>query len=140
MDALREAKERADAIERRAVDNSRDQPDGHAIQKALDEEADKQELESFFAGFIAAGLKSREMQRNDTHLTTKARLQRIQPETRIQLLDQREICRNTGLEAIGRWEQAKKVPSKTSREERGERNNDEGDDYGRVVLWLADDA
>lgn len=139
-DALREAIERVDAVERRSLINSRVQPDVLTVQQPVYTESSSERLEDFFSGTVATARNSREMQRNNKTLSAKDRLQRIQSETRMQLLDQREICRNKGLEAVQRWEQDKKGRRNMRNEQQGEQDYEEMEVDGRTILWMADDA
>jgi hypothetical protein len=141
FDVLSTAKERADSIETRAREHSREQPGGLAVQKALSQRDEDQRLEAFIAGLMRSSTgasKSRETRPSNGTSPAKERLQRIQSEARMQLLDTQEICRNKGIEAIQRWEKAKQRPSKRSRQDRVTVNRDYTERDGRTVLWVAD--
>jgi len=124
---LLEAKKRADSVKRRAYDSTREHLKGIAIQKTFDETPEITTPQR---------LTTESPEPRSATSSSNERLQRVQFETRMQLLDQREICRNKGLEAVQRWEQTKKLPSKRPRQERVVAvNREDGKDDGRTVLW-----
>ncbi|KAK4694929.1 hypothetical protein P7C71_g2725, partial [Lecanoromycetidae sp. Uapishka_2] len=139
FDALREAKKTADAIERRALENNPEQPEGLAIQHVIDDEAQNESLNAVFPRpphRSSQTHKLRKTPRSEEVSSSRDRMERIQSETRMQMLSQRDICTKQGIEAIQRWEHSKNGPSKKSKEALRKQDVTEIEDDGRTVLWV----